>query len=178
MRSSRVDPAHRPDEARYLFVRLFLRKNGWFRVRALDYSAEIGDVAKACEEMCAVAAAEGAEDATLPPSPSPKAPQLSASPEVIDLDGDDDDEAPSAIPAKLLAKAADRTPAEKPEPRPTALLGVSTTALQFGRDESGEGLEHFAWDTEVLRARADVDEVLAMLSLDELKVCGPRLHSG
>ena len=130
-------------------------------MRALDYSAEIGDVAKACEEMCAVDAAES------PPSPSPRAAPPRASPEIIDLDADDDE---PAIPPALLAKAADRSPAEKPEPRPTALLGVSTTALQFGRDESGEGLEHFAWDTEVLRERADVDEVLAMLSLDELKV--------
>ena len=142
-------------------------------MRALDYSAEIGDVAKACEEMCAVAAAEAADS---PPSPSPRAPQPRASPEIIDLDADDDDE--PVIPPALLAKAADRSPAEKPEPRPTALLGVSTTALQFGRDESGEGLEHFAWDTEVLRERADVDEVLAMLSLDELKVRGPRSRSG
>lgn len=40
------------DEARYLFVRLFIRKNGWFRIDKLGYQDEIGNVKRASDTMC------------------------------------------------------------------------------------------------------------------------------
>lgn len=43
------------DQARYLFVRLYIRKNGYFRVANLGYEKDIADMSAACAELCSFA---------------------------------------------------------------------------------------------------------------------------
>lgn len=73
-----------------MFIRLFLRKQGWTRLRKLQYN-EIGDVKVAAEQLCA--------ELDLPhaPSPPPKPKRRRSATdsngvEVLDLTGDSSDE--------------------------------------------------------------------------------------
>ncbi|KAI5786462.1 coiled-coil domain-containing protein MTMR15 [Peziza echinospora] len=57
-----------PYEARYLYVRLFLRKSGaWFRTSKFSYQSNISDIPAACELLCSpdIALAQQASDAVI-----------------------------------------------------------------------------------------------------------------
>ena len=144
MRDSGTDPA------RYLFVRLFLRKQAWFRVAQLGYEDELTDVPSAVTELCQVGSS----------ATDMKTSTAASSSVVLDVDIELDDDGWERIPPELLVASA-----------PTQfLLGSSALVAQFGRDESGDGLERFAFNEQALKERGDVDAALTMLSVDELKV--------
>jgi len=79
------------DEARYLFIRLYLRQDKWIRLASLDYQSDITDLSAACAALFRVlpdlAPETQAEDIKDNRSPSPKKQD-----EVLDLTMSDDEE--------------------------------------------------------------------------------------
>jgi Fanconi-associated nuclease 1 len=52
------------DPARYLFVRLFIRKNGYFRHCNISYERDIPDLKAACAELCSFRSFDDRRDCT------------------------------------------------------------------------------------------------------------------
>lgn len=135
------------DPARYLFIRLCLRKeNKWHRLDQLKYQQEIGDnvnIIKAISELCGQPVDEG-----------PMARQEGVKQEdvvTIDLtlDGDDDESTTIAL------KTEENSRASTPKFTPTN----SDPLLAFAEDETTMALP----------------ELLACLSVDELKKLGKQM---
>lgn len=85
----------RADQARYLFVRLYLRKSAWIRLRGIDYERDIEDLERACGALWEQVAFTPSRLPT-PPPPPPVVEECKPAavnyPDMIDLTGDDDDE--------------------------------------------------------------------------------------
>ena len=156
------------DAARYLFVRLFSRKNGWFRTKKLAYFDEIGDMQKTVDELCRTSIGKGSLEesqgrldvdivkradgvtAGLIPTTSVTSAGI-ALVEEIQIIGDRD------------TGAASRT-MEITDPL------VNRPLNEMKKDMHEFGLSRFAINEGILAERADVNELLSLLSLDELKV--------
>lgn len=137
-----------PDAARYLFVRLFSRKNGWFRISRLGYYDEIGDMTIAANEVCQYEEPdEPVAGPSVSPSPAPS--------EIIAIDDDDEDEHKKPID---VDGDLDTDPM------------TNRTVEEVKKDEKDFGLSRFAINEKILAERSDIDELLSLLSLDELKV--------
>jgi Fanconi-associated nuclease 1 len=141
------------DEARYLFVRLFLRKNGWFRVSGLAYESDISNMNAACAELCETIAAPSAPvSPALSRSSSSSSSAKAKTPEIFDVDSEE------------LLPAVDPLSGQAP-----GRLGVSTEASQFGVSNLEEELRHFAWNESRMSDEGAIDEIVTMLGLEELK---------
>lgn len=138
-------------------MRLFSRKNGWFRISRLAYTDEIGDLQPAANEICSY---EDLSAKTEPMEPeagpsSPRQPNLS----VIIIDDDDfgDEHKPVLLDVDPLTN------------RPVD---------EVKREIETFGLSRFGINEKILADRSDIDELLALLSLDELKALGKDLKIG
>lgn len=200
------------DNARYLFVRLFARKNGWFRSNRLEkYSDEIGleNIQKAVDELCGLRVeteedprgsgdSDVGSDAVRQRSASPTLRtrascaqvgpsnyiELNSSPQpdsdndasgIITIDDDDDEDEDAERKASNGTYSASAREQSATDP-------LSNRSLEeVKKDQHDFGLSRFAINEAILAQNNDIDELLALLSLDELKVCcngdHPRLAS-
>ena len=158
-----------PDEARYLFVRLFSRKNGWFRLAKLGYHDEVADMKRTVDELCGLLQGSQLqvpedfadikdEDKGMQAGPStiiiPSSPVISESGIVV-----------------IASDTEDEVEDRKGKKRAKDIDPLSNRSIQeIKQDEHSFGLSRFAISEEILASRADIDELLSMLSLDELKV--------
>lgn len=179
------------DEARYLFVRLFSRKNGWFRVVKLAYCDEIANMQQTVNELCLAPGESLSDLATPTPEARPKAASRASSStsegsssskrdasEIIVIDDDEDegeeeeeevDEGPSDEIHHCVAStsALPSAPIDPLVDRP--IPEIASDTLEFG-------LSRFAISERILALRSDVDELLSLLSLDELKLLGKEVR--
>ena len=146
-------------------MRLFARKNGWFRLAKLKYWDEIGNLQAATDELCIASAPASETDSVAevdaahskdmpevgPSSPITRSPLL---PHIIVLQDTDEEDAE-------LAKAKDPL-TDRP------LREVEQELQDFG-------LSLFAISEKQLAERADVTELLNLLSLEELKELAKQL---
>ena len=175
---------HTTDEARYLFVRLFSRKNGWFRVAKLAYCDEIANMQRTVEELC-LAPGQSLplpEDYRDTPTPMPVEAGPSrltsqAPSEYILIDDDDDNEGAEGQSDEIKRDDGNHALAEASTSANVSLIAeepidplVNRTLEAIEKDKQDFGLSRFAINEKILAERADVDELLSMLSLDELKV--------
>jgi Fanconi-associated nuclease 1 len=182
------------DPARYLFVRLFARKNGWFRVARLGYHDELVDVQAAVNEICntigpgeekPVSAVEDPHTQICVAGPSGTSAQAqqetySLLDESIVITIDSDEEEACIIKkerAKDVSSKLDKS-VDKGKGR-VAVDPMSNRPLKEVKKEQKDfGLTRFAINEQILAERNDVDELLSLLSLDELKVSRSKLaHS-
>lgn len=168
------------DPARYLFVRLFSRKNGWFRVSKIGYHDELVDVQAAVDEICETNAPTSDGTTTVEERSEPEAgpsgtsgsvvPSSSQHQDVGDsgiilIDSDDEDPKAGKGKAKSLAKS------KKVGKLEGAKDPLSNRPVKEVKKEIQDfGLTRFAINERILAERNDVDELLSLLSLDELKV--------
>lgn len=83
----RADSALHADQARYLFMRLYLRKHGWIRLDSLGYENDISHLDTAYETLCTTIDLSS----PCPPKAESSTPK-ELDPNVVDLTGDDDDD--------------------------------------------------------------------------------------
>jgi Fanconi-associated nuclease 1 len=141
------------DEARYLFMRLYLRKHTWIRGDTIGYESDISDVDATCDALCEKVVWGEEEEEVREKGQVKKAEEidLTASQDtVIDLTVSDDEEEMDLV---------DNT-------QPAA--GEMTAA-----EERAE-LSRIAFDEDVL-AESPAEDILAILKLDELADLGRRL---
>lgn len=130
--------------ARYLFIRLFVRRRGYFRVNSLTrYARDVPDVKAACAELCSFDSFDSEihnrkERESTPPSRA-----------VIVLDGSPVQQPTASTSAVTLDSNA--TPNADPECVYDRALG------KFAQDEA------------TLVHRSDLDELAGMVTMDELK---------
>lgn len=142
---------HMVDNARYLLVRLVLRKPGqWFRVDKLKYISELGEqgIQEAIVELCKFpnykpSASNPPRGKSVPPTD--KASQRDT--EIIDLTLDSEDEEPVAGPS-----------------RPSTLKHTASEPISMS-SQSTEKPSIFAVD----ESHATLDELVSCLNVDELK---------
>lgn len=148
-------------------MRLFSRKNGWFRLAKLGYHDEIANMKRTVDELCGLAkindqVQEDAhlkeEDEGMQAGPStiviPSSPVLSESGIVV-----------------IVSDTEDEIEDRKGKKRAKDIDPLSNRSLaEIKQDQQSFGLSRFAITEEILASRADIDELLTMLSLDELKV--------
>ncbi|SGY40154.1 BQ5605_C003g02330 [Microbotryum silenes-dioicae] len=158
------------DQARYLLVRLYLRKAGWIRVGLIGYANDIDDVHGTARVLGRVRdLAPGSAPASTPPGP--KSPPLKrevdsrtrADPNVVDLTGtdDEDDEDADGGGSKDNGEAHD-------------ILILDQNELPQVLD-----LKQICWNSDNL-ANASPDVVLSLLTMDELVTLGKgmKVNSG
>lgn len=169
------------DPARYLFVRLFSRKNGWFRVAKLGYHDELVDVQAAVDEICNTVAppahpSRGTDIERTVPEAGPSGTSSEAAPlntvtakSVIKSNGisKKDPNAKANSQSKLLKGKMKATSVDVENVKDPLSKRPIKEVKQEIRDF---GLTRFAVNEYILRERNDTDELLDMLSLDELKV--------
>lgn len=171
------------DPARYLFVRLFSRKNGWFRVSRIGYHDELVDVQAAVDEICETRAIDAkiedpcqTNDTSVAPEAGPSGTTGSYHPVndsqekiedsgIIMIDSDLDEDEDSSKYQKLKSKKASKTS------RGRLVDPLSNRSVKEVKKELQDfGLSRFAINERILAERNDLDELLGLLSLDELKV--------
>lgn len=175
-----------PDPARYLFVRLFSRKNGWFRVSRIGYHDELVDVQAAVDEICETTAEvpytsasckpeeEGRADQT-PEAGPPNTPGIlsvaSCSPQEIDNSGiiliaSDIEEEEEEVSTDRKGRKTSNSRKEQ-----NLIDPLSNRSIKEVKKEIQDfGLSRFAINERILAERNDIDELLRLLSVDELKV--------
>lgn len=232
-----------PDPARYLFVRLFSRKNGWFRVARLGYHDELVDVQAAVDEICNTTAtiscaqaeastsstnlaeknqspdevmgnsdngngpdviddrdASGGQSssrnaaataATAAPDPSRLLGKHRSSSSIICIESDDEAlKTPLAgtngssgsnrlIQSSNTTKSIKNRSKTKDDNIKTGKLSdplSNRSIAEIKKDTEDFGLTRFAINEQTLARKNDIDELLSLLSLDELKVLGKDLR--
>ena len=78
-------------------MRLYLRKHGWIRLDSLGYENDISDLEAACDTLCATI-----DLSSLCPPKKPLRTPEDVDPNVVDLTGDDKDEAADPEEAEEL----------------------------------------------------------------------------
>lgn len=137
--------------ARYLFIRLFVRRKGFFRLSTLiRYSRDVPDVHQAARELCAYTSFEQAERAKRETTPPQRV--------VIVIDG-----SPESKPVK-------RDPSEQPA------ASTSAVTIEGSERDYESALGAFAENENQLFQRADLEELAAMVSLDELKTLARQMN--
>ncbi|ORY75355.1 VRR-NUC domain-domain-containing protein [Leucosporidium creatinivorum] len=127
-------------QARYLFVRLYLRKSSWIRLRGISYERDIDDLNAACQALWERVDFAPPRPPTPPPAPPVDVkPVKVEEPGVIDLTGDDDDD-------------------EEEEPKPLVVVEEEPdlSSLAMGREQLA--LE----DSEVILGLLSLEELVAL----------------
>lgn len=133
------------DEAKYLYVRLFLRKSLHFRLDQLNYEREIGDAGEAAKELSkAFNDIEPESNAAL----------------TLDSEGWE------VIPPELLS---DASPRAEPTRLESTLAKVKEIEPSFDTAENAMGLDRLGMDENSLVKGENLDLVFEMVSLEELK---------
>lgn len=161
-RAHSIESTAAPDQARYLFIRLYLRKDQWIRLQNIGYENDIEDLQAACEALWQTIIFTPEDENVKPeldlkpgialnsssralPIPVP-VPVAAHSPGYIDLTADSDEED------------------DKPEPRTVEQeeeeLEPDLTRLAYGRDDL---------------LQADPSIVMGLLSLEELVTLGKKM---
>ena len=175
------------DPARYLFVRLFSRKNGWFRVSRIGYHDELVDVQAAVDEICETTAPAESSTSARNNHDEEKIPEAGpsginsalnidvpvSSQEKIEDSGiimiDSDLDMEGSISGKEKGKSKAVRTDKLVDP-------LSKRSIKEVKKEIQDfGLSRFAINERILAERNDIDEMLGLLSLDELKVSTPVL---
>ena len=134
----------RIDPARYLFVRLFIRKNGYFRLENIGYEIDIPDKEAACKELC------------------------SFKPFIGSLAQSDRE----TTPVNNVIIIEDNSPLRSRSTQAsTSALQIEDFPHTDDTQEDIDTvtLGQFAEDGTSLRERSDVDELCSMVTLEELK---------
>ncbi|GAA96728.1 uncharacterized protein L969DRAFT_20070 [Mixia osmundae IAM 14324] len=212
-------------EARYLFVRLFIRKHVWHRASQIGYADEIADVARACHELSQPVSelpeASPGLDREVTPAPemgtgttyfnpivlvSPsrtasaaiaarRRPAAPATPERVRtiesvMAGDDSfltsgnagepisiDDSPQRPPSRPAPRPMQSAPSASPSTSSQAELPEWARTLGPGAKRNDDpAIVRFARDEQVLREQDDLPALLAMLSLDELKLIAKEMR--
>lgn len=144
------------DEARYLWMRLFLRKPNWHRVDDIGYESDIADLEGACANLCALIDISSASSQTASPEPvaGPSKPRASPPSKAndsgfIDLTEDTDDDEDVVMASKSIKK----------------------TRLQAEMEQEEADYTRLAWDEQRL-AQQPIEALLSLLTIEELKAVG------
>ncbi|KAK4048785.1 hypothetical protein OIV83_004551 [Microbotryomycetes sp. JL201] len=159
---------HGDYSSRYLFVKLYLRKDAWIRQSNIGYETDVKDVALTCQDLCReIVFTPPAQDDT---DAKPHAPgsikkeekdSVEKNSNFIDLTGDDDDE------------DLDEPQVKDAAPKTRLTRSIMTVDAD---DDDGEGdLTRLALDKEFLLQEEDPETVLNLLTIDELVSLGKRM---
>lgn len=163
-------------EARYLFIRLYLRKQRWIRVAGLKYQRDIEDLhgtvgmltRREGEEDVVPAKEEEVEER------EPVASTSRAKWDVIDLT-EDDDEPLKMEPIDLTLSDSDEEEKQKPKPKPQPKKERSPSPVALGHAPPPEPDYSRLALGQADFLKSDTTEILAMLSLDEIVGLGRKL---
>lgn len=139
--------------ARYLFIRLFVRRPGYFRTATLTrYARDVPDINASCQELCAFAslATEQRAQRQVTPPKQRTVIVIDGSPEVKTFTSPLEAEQPPASTSQLALDAHERDV--------QANLGV------------------FAEDQTNLYKRANLEELAKLVSVEELKVVAKQMN--
>lgn len=152
-------------------MRLFARKNGWFRVSKLKYADELGNVQNAVDELStfvlstpSAGISEGQSDSSFTLEESHYA-NAEAGPSVLTI--------PSS-PVRPGYITIDDTDEELAKDDAIDPL-TNRRCNEVIKDYQDFGLSRFAINEKILAERSNIDDLLALLSLDELKDLGKEL---
>lgn len=151
-------------------MRLFSRKNGWFRIAKLAYFDEIGDMQKTVDELCRpLLDCQTALEVSREQEQDVETQKLSLKAGLSIIN----------IPSSPLVDQ-ESTIYIHDEEDDEGLAYNTTTPIdplsnrridEINKEMHEFGLSRFAINENILAERADVNELLSLLSLDELKVC-------
>lgn len=148
-----------PYEARYLFIRLYLRTHKWLRVQLLKYDRDIPDLPPV---VALLTRAEGEVEDLPKPEPEDRKPLASTS-NVIDLTEDDEDVVDLTL--------SDYDEDEKPKPN---IKRSQTPPTELPTSPAPPDYSRLAYDTRELLSSSPED-LLKLLSTEEIVTLGKKL---
>ncbi|KAM0792071.1 hypothetical protein ACM66B_004775 [Microbotryomycetes sp. NB124-2] len=157
---------HGDYSSRYLFVRLYLRKDVWIRQSNIGYETDVEDVTQTCQDLCReIVFTPPADEEPVDQNNKVEVKQenktaFEQDPNFIDLTGDDDEDEEDFKPPVASSSHAK----------------TKKSLMDDTDDDEGEGdLTRLALDKDFLLQEEDPETVLNLLTIDELVSLGKRM---
>ncbi|KAM0754067.1 hypothetical protein T439DRAFT_322953 [Meredithblackwellia eburnea MCA 4105] len=151
-------------QARYLFVRLYLRKHSWIRTSTIGYESDIGDlnatVRALTEEPIPVIELNSSPPPEVGTSASATASTPSSSSDCIDLTMESDSDSEDSKSSKLITQ-------KKPD--------IKGKGRAKEEDEDDADFTRFALDESVLVNTASTELLLSLLTMEEIVALGIKM---
>lgn len=162
--------------ARYLFIRLFVRRRGFFRLSTLTrYGRDVPDVSDAARELCAFTTFSAQRQQQRQREVTPPPPCPTRRKHVIVIDGSPETPPAAAVQCKRRSDPSQQQQQQE-EPHLQSIASTSAVTLDdLAEAHHQDALGAFAQDGRDLFARADLQELAAMVSMDELKTLAKQM---